>query len=394
MKRFSKGLFAVSLFIFSSVSWAVVVQANVDVSSQAAVVVDFDTGEVLFERDAYSRRAPASMTKVQTAFVVYEEIAAGNLSMDTMVRISQNAAQTPFERMIRAGRYHSVDTMLHLIMLPSSNGGSVALAEHVSGTEGAFVSLMNETARGIGLDADFRNSHGLDPNYITAHSMAMLVREFIQRHPDILRITSARSFTFDGVARGNTNRLIQGDAQHYAGADGFKTGFTSRAGSCLVSTAYRDGRRVIAVAMNAPNRDSRDRDSRAMLDFGFAELARREAARVNVVLDGTPLEFDVQPQLVNGQAMLPLRPIFEALGARVEWDEVEQTNIAFTDNGDRITLFVDNNRMYVNGRRIELGTPPQLVNARTMVPTSLIAEVMDLRVTWIGETQTVVLNRN
>jgi len=375
-------------------SWTAVVQANLEVSSQAAVVIDFDTGEVFFERDAYTRRAPASMTKVQTAFVVYEEIAAGNLSMDTMIRASRNAAQTPFERIIRAGTYYSVDALLHLIMLPSSNGGSVVLAEHVSGTESAFVALMNETASNLGLDASFRNSHGLDPNYITAHSMAMLVREFIQRHPDILRITSARSFTIDGVARGNTNRLIQNGAQHYPGADGFKTGFTNRAGSCVVSTAYRDGRRIIAVAMNAPNRDSRDRDSTAMLDFGFAELARRHAAMVNVVLDGTPLEFDVQPRLMDGSAMLPMRPIFEALGARVEWDETAQTNVVFTNNGDRITLFVDNNRMYVNGNRFELDASPQLVDARTMVPARLIADAMGLGVTWIGETQTVAFNRN
>jgi len=391
LTRVLKSLSTVSLFILLSVSWTSVVRADLQVSSQAAVVIDFETGEVLFERDAYTRRAPASMTKVQTAFIVYEEIAAGNLSMNTMVRASRNAAQTPFERIIRAGTYYSVDTLLHLIMLPSSNGASVALAEHVSGSEGAFVARMNETARSIGLDASFRNSHGLDPNYITAHSMAMLVREFIQRHPDILRITSARSYSLDGVARGNTNRLIQNGAQHYPGADGFKTGFTNRSGSCVVSTAYRDGRRVIAVAMNAPNRDVRDRDSKAMLDFGFAELARR---KVNVVLDGTPLEFDVQPRLMNGSAMLPMRPIFEALGARVEWDEVEQANIAFTDNGDRITFFVDNNRMYVNGNRFEMDVSPQLVNARTMVPARLVAEAMGLGVTWIGETQTVAFNRN
>ena len=250
--------------------FTVPVAASPNIAAQSAIVIDFETGEILFEKDAHSMRPPASMTKILTAFIVYEEIAAGNLTLDTMVSISPNAAYVSANITIqgnplalRSGASYSVDTLLHLIMLPSSNGACVALAEHISGSESAFVELMNETGLSIGMYADFRNVHGAVPNYTSAYSVGILVREFIHRHPDILRITSSSSFEFENRTPGNTNLLIQRGSQFYENADGFKTGTTRESGFCLSSTAYRDGTRIIAVIMNAPNNDRRYSDSQS-----------------------------------------------------------------------------------------------------------------------------------
>ena len=256
-----------------------------DIRSPAAIVIDFDTGEVLFEQNSNEPRHPASMTKSMTAFIVYEEIARGNLTLDTLVPISENAARIStgaryqgIRFPLNAGAEHTVDTLLHLTMVVSSNAAPVALAEFISGTEEAFVEKMNETARELGMWSEFQNAHGAVDGigHLTdAYSMARLVYEFIHRYPDILRITSRGSFEFQGSTVYNTNLLLR--TRPLRGADGFKTGTTIAAGRNLSSTAYRDGSRVIAVQMGAPSQQSRYDDSYALLEFGFLEVSRRDA---------------------------------------------------------------------------------------------------------------------
>jgi len=266
--------------------------APANITARAAIVVDFETGDVLWGRDIDTRRVPASMTKVMTAFLVYEEIAAGRLGFDTMIPVSANAEWASRQwdwggRYVRAGQSHSVETMLRLIMLPSHNGACVAMAEYISGTEAAFAALMNETAQRLGMDARYDNSHGATGSLITARSQAILVREFITTHPDILRITQMTSFTFAGGYTPNTNLLLPGRQFATQGADGFKTGTTTAAGHCLSATAMRDGRRVVTVVMNAPNNNGRYGDTRALLNFGFSELARRDGLMNAIAVDVT-----------------------------------------------------------------------------------------------------------
>ena len=252
-----------------------------NITAQAAIVMDYETGEVLWSRDADTRRDPASMTKNMTAFLVYEEIAAGRLTFDSMIPISQNAENASRRwdwggRYIRAGQSHSVETLLRLIMLPSHNGACVAVAEYISGSEAAFVNLMNQTAERLGVSAHFINAHGAAAgNRVSSRGMATLVREFIQTHPDILRITQMTSFTFMGGHTPNTNLLLPGNSFFTQGADGFKTGTTAAAGHCLSATAMRGGRRVVTVVMNAPHNNGRYGDTRNLFNFGFAELERR-----------------------------------------------------------------------------------------------------------------------
>jgi len=374
--------------------------APTGLTAQAAVIIDFDTGEVLFERDAHTLRVPASMTKSMTAFIAYEEIAAGNLTLDTRVRISANAARmtenNPGSRLIAAGSYYTVEDLLFLAMLPSSNRACIALAEHISGSEAAFVVRMNETAAELGMDVRFTNSHGAHDHYATAYAMGRLVYEFIHRHPDILRITNSTSRVIGGQNQTNTNRLVHN--RQVVGLDGFKTGTLPRAGFCIQATAERGGRRVITVVMNSPSNDRRFADTRILMDFGFAEIARRDAARANedarrvfVQLNGEIMNFDVPARLEEGRTLVPMRAIFEALGANVNWDDAAQTITATREN-TVISMRIGSIAPTINGQTIYIDVPPAVIDGRTLVPLRFVIEALDIPMHWEAETRTVVIN--
>ena len=250
------------------------------VAADSAIVIDYDTGETLYAKDADTMRVPASMTKVMTAYIIFEELEAGNLTLDTLVPISdfaadisRNQARYPTAVPLPYGGSLTVDTLLKLILIPSASASCVAMAEYISGTEAAFVQRMNATAQRLGMTAQYENCHGAHVHYLTARSQATLVREFIRRFPQILDYTSMTSVTFNGETLANTNQLLPGAAFAYEGADGFKTGTINAAGYCLSATAVRDGRRVISVLMHSDDNATRHTDSIALLDYGFAKLA-------------------------------------------------------------------------------------------------------------------------
>lgn len=250
------------------------------IAADSAIVIDYDTGETLYEKDADTMRVPASMTKVMTAYIIFEELEAGNLTLDTLVpisnfaaQISRNQASYPTAVPLPYGGSLTVDTLLKLILIPSASASCVAMAEYISGTEAAFVQRMNATAQRLGMTAQYQNCHGAHVHYLTARSQAILVREFIRRFPQILDYTSTTSVTFNGKTYPNTNQLLPGAAFAYEGADGFKTGTINAAGYCLSATAVRDGRRIISVVMHSDNNTTRHTDSIALLDYGFARLA-------------------------------------------------------------------------------------------------------------------------
>jgi len=256
-----------------------------NVTAQAAIVIDQATGEILWGRNIDQMRPPASMSKVMTAYIVYEEIAAGRLRHDTLITISPAASNLSRNdtRFLATGSQHSVDTLLHLMMLPSNNGACVAMADHISGSEAAFVARMNETARRLGMDAIYENSHGQWANSKSARATAILVRDFITRFPDILRITNTNIFYFNGVRTQNTNwRLIT-----QSWIDGFKTGTTPAAGFCLSTTATRYGRRVVAITMASSSFYTRVSDNQNLLNFGLNELIHRQESLENITVDLT-----------------------------------------------------------------------------------------------------------
>ncbi|MCL2388352.1 MAG: hypothetical protein FWC89_12530 [Defluviitaleaceae bacterium] len=373
----------------------------VNITAQAAIVIDFDTGEILFERDIHTPRVPASMTKAMTAFVVYEEMERGNLTLDTLIPISENAARLSRDNVVLqgapfpldAGTYHTVDTLLHLAMLPSSNGACVALAEFISGTEEAFVQRMNESAAAIGMWSEFTNSHGAVAHYTNAYSIGRLVYEFIHRYPDILRITGAAYYVFQDEARNNTNLLIQGRTIPYYGADGFRTGTTREAGACLASTAYRYGWRIIVVVMNAQNNDRRYSDSIALLDFGFAEAARRDAVRaealqelqasaVNIVYRGQPVNFSITPRIVDERSMAPARELLTALGV-----------LGYTIGYGYITIPICGNAIGMCDPEFVIVVSSQVIDGEIFISVRDTANAIDVLVEWDCDTRTVSLRR-
>ncbi len=249
------------------------------VYAASAVVMDYQTGELLYAKNADTMRVPASMTKVMTAYIIFEELEAGRLTLDTQVPISaENARKSrdgsnyPASVPLPSGGTVSVDMLLRLILIPSASASCIVMAEYISGSESAFVQRMNETAKRLGMTAEYKNCHGAHVHYLTARSQAMLVREFIQRFPQVLNYTKLTGVTFNGKWYPNTNKLLTDQAYEYEGCDGFKTGTITAAGYCLSATAVRNGRRIITVVMKSTNERTRHTDSTALLDYGFDYL--------------------------------------------------------------------------------------------------------------------------
>jgi len=364
-----------------------------DITAPIAVVMDFHTGEILYERNMERRWVPASLTKIMSAFITYEEIAAGNLTLCTEIRVSTGAAAFSSDRRqqgsfvpLPAGAYVSVEVLLQLMMLPSANAASVVLAEHIYGSEAAFVERMNTEAIELGMYASFTNSHGAAVHHTNAYSIAVLVREFIMRHPDILRITSMPTMNFRGAHYNNTNIVM---TQHRVdGVDGFKTGTLRQAGWNHSTTAYRDGRRVIAIIMNAPNNAARHAQSRELLEFGFAEIQRREAeraARVRVFHGGAIVHLDTLPVFSHGRLMLPVRAMFDRLGYTVRWYHGPRL-VVLRNDYETITIFADRNLATINGQTFIMDMPAQFIDGRIFVSMEFVAMMTGTSVDWNEET--------
>nr|WP_297175731.1 D-alanyl-D-alanine carboxypeptidase family protein [uncultured Agathobaculum sp.] len=294
-----------------------------DLQATSAFVMDADTGEELYSYNGDAARVPASMTKVMTAYIIYQELAAGRLTMDTPVRISNNvavksrSAAYPTAVPLTEGATYTVETLLHLILIPSASASCIAMAEHISGSESAFVARMNQTARDLGVNATYYNCHGAQPNYITARSQAMLTYAFINTYPTVLNITSKSGFHFNGTYYNNTNHFLNTLAP-YEGIDGFKTGTTAEAGYCFTGTAVRGGRRVISVVMGSTGDSQRFADTRQLLDYGFEQIRLRDAARA-----ATNIVFTAQPDSIRPYApasfAVRLTGVSASYTAKAQW---------------------------------------------------------------------------
>lgn len=250
---------------------------NVDASIPSYILIEAKSGKVLCEKDADTKLFPASVTKVMTMFLIMEAIDSNKLAYTDMVTASAYAASMGGSQVyLKEGEQFSVDEMLKSISMASANDACVAMAEHISGSEEAFVSEMNKKAKELGMvNTNFENTNGLDDtvtdHYTTARDIALMSSELINKHPDILKYTSV---WMDSVRNGtfgltNTNRLVR----FYKGANGLKTGSTSKAGFCISAAAKRDDMQLICVIMKAPSRDARNEAAKKLLDYGFANYS-------------------------------------------------------------------------------------------------------------------------
>ena len=295
-----KKFLAIVLSVALCVGIAVPCAGALNFEAASVFVMDGDTGEELYSYYGDTARVPASMTKVLTAYIIYQELEKGTITLDTPIKISHNVAvksrdsNYPMAVPLTEGTTYTVDTLLHLIMIPSASASCIAMAEHISGSESAFVKRMNETAKSLGLNATYYNCHGAQPNYITARSQAKLTKIFIDTYPDILRITSKSGVSFNGSYYNNTNHMLNTMAP-YEGLDGFKTGTIAEAGYCVTTTAVRNGRRVIAVVMKSTSDAQRFADSRQLLDYGFQQIELRNASRASTTATITSQPASVRP---------------------------------------------------------------------------------------------------
>lgn len=246
---------------------------SLNLSSESAILMDAESGKILYEKNIDEKLPMASMTKIMSMLLIMENIDNGSLSYDDKVLISENASGMGGSQVfLQAGEEYTVNDLLKCIAVSSANDAVVAMAEKISGSVDAFVNLMNEKAKELGLvNTNFANPHGLDneEHYSTAYDMSVMARELL-RHEDVLKYTSIYEDYLtkpDGsqIWLVNTNRLVR----FYDGVDGLKTGYTTEAGYCLTATAKKNDLRLISVVMKSPSAEERSSDTSTLLSYGF-----------------------------------------------------------------------------------------------------------------------------
>ncbi|CAH1225228.1 D-alanyl-D-alanine carboxypeptidase DacA [Paenibacillus plantiphilus] len=267
---------------------------------QSAMLIDADTGQVLYQVNQDQPRPPASMTKMMTEFIVLEEIAAGRLKWDGIVTTSEAAASTPKDGSqiyLAEGDKHTVKDLYIAMAVGSANDATIALADHIGGNEQGFVDKMNETAKTLGLNsAHFTGATGLDETtLISAADMAKFAAIILKKHPEFLDYSKLPSYKFrerDDNPMINYNWMLETNKDTkalkqyaYPGVDGMKTGYIGAAGYCFTGTAERDGIRLIAVVMGAKSKGSRFLEAAKMFDYGFNNFERKTVVAPKTTLD-------------------------------------------------------------------------------------------------------------
>lgn len=282
MKRyfsFFLGLLLAVSALLSDITPVKAEDAALSVSAPSALLMEASSGTVIYEKNAHEIMRPASITKIMTLILIFDAIESGQISLTDTVTVSDYAASMGGSQVfLEPGETQTVETMIKCISVASANDACVAMAEHIGGSESEFVRRMNERAKGLGMnDTTFVNCCGLEvENHMTsAYDIALMSRELITRHPQIhdyctiwmenITHTTAKGTSEFGLT--NTNKLIR----HYEYATGLKTGYTSLAKYCVSATAEKDGMKLIAVIMAAPDSKSRNADAVTLFNYGFGQ---------------------------------------------------------------------------------------------------------------------------
>lgn len=350
LKRLFAVLLAVVIIGASAVSAGALGEG--DISAPAAVLMDADTGKILYEKNAHEQRACASITKVMTLTLVMEAVDSGKIHMDDVVTASAHAASMGGSDIwLEEGEQMTVDDMIKATAVASANDAAVALAEFICGTEDDFVAAMNEKAKALGMDdTTFMNCNGLDEEgHITsAYDVALMSRELI-KHEKIFDYTN---IWLDNLRGGetqivNTNKLLRS----YDGITGLKTGTTGEAGACISATAERNGLSLIGVVLGADSGKERFRDVATLLDYGFAnfeskELRLEEELAPITVEGGMEDEVSISCEGVTsltvpkgeGKGITQTVDIPESLTAPVRKGDIVG-KVVFTLNGEELASF-------------------------------------------------------
>lgn len=257
-----------------------------ELKAKGAILIDFNTGKVLQEKSSHEKLPLASVTKVMSMLLIMEAIDSGKIAFDTKVKVSEHSYSMGGSQVwLEPGEVFTVDELLKAVAIHSANDATVALSEAVAGSEEAFVAMMNDKAKELGMNnTNFLDSSGLTDigHYSSAYDVAIMSRELLLKHPKITEYTSTWQAKFrenvpgkNPVSLDNTNKLVR----HYDGTVGLKTGYTDASGHCLSASAVRNGQQLISVVLGEPDSNTRFAESRKLLDYGFANF---ETTQVNI----------------------------------------------------------------------------------------------------------------
>ncbi len=318
----------VSLFMGQLAYGQAIIPRAPDIAATSYILIDAKTGQVLVEENPDEPLPPASLTKIMTSYIAIEEILTGNLSLNDMVHISEKAWRMEGSKMfVEVNTQVSVEDLLRGIIIQSGNDASVAIAEHIAGSEEAFADMMNQYAEVLGLDNSFfMNSSGLDTelyyNTMSARDLSKLAQATVDRHRDFYPMYAEREFTYNNIRQSNRNSLLFRDRN----VDGLKTGWTDAAGYCLVASAERDGMRLISVVTGTASEEARAIETQKLLTYGFRYYETHKLYDADQVLTTVPvysgaessvdlgIEDEVYITIPRGQA--------ESMTATVDVDEI------------------------------------------------------------------------
>ena len=331
-----------------------------EIDTSSYLIMDADSGFHLVEKNIDQRVEPASLTKMMTAYVVASQISGGHTAMTDEVIVSEKAWRMGGSRMfIEVGNKVSVEDLLKGVIIQSGNDASVALAEHVSGTEEAFAGLMNHYASELGMNGThFMNSSGWpdENHFTTARDLAIMARAMIRDYPEIYALHSIREFTYNDIKQSNRNRLLWKDSS----VDGIKTGHTESAGYCLVSSAVRDGIRLISVVMGAAGTQARTNATQALLNYSYRFYETRKLYAVDETVTTVKVwkgERDSLDLVVEDELVLTLpRGQYDQLKTQMT---VEEKLIAPISSGQKLG-------------QIELSLDDKVIATRPLVASETI----------------------
>lgn len=255
------------------------------IAAQSYLLQDFHSGQILLEKEADTQIDPASLTKIMTAYIVFEQLREGKIQLTDEVKISEKAWRSIGSRMyLEVSTKVSVDLLLKGMIIQSGNDAAIALAEHIAGSEEKFVAIMNEYTQKLGLTHTYyTNCTGLtaEGHYSTARDLGRIARKLIQDFPEYYRLYSEKEFTYDHVTQSNRNLLLWRDKS----VDGLKTGYTEAAGYCLIASAKRGGMRLISVMLGTTSKKARADESQKLLEYGFSTYETYQLYQANEMLN-------------------------------------------------------------------------------------------------------------
>jgi D-alanyl-D-alanine carboxypeptidase (penicillin-binding protein 5/6) len=341
-RAFSAVLLLILLPAMPVAAQAVLIPSSPQIAASSYILMDPLSGRIIMEENSHERLPPASLTKMMTAYIVERELDEGRISLSDMVPISVNAWRTEGSRtFVKEGTEVSVENLLKGVIIQSGNDASVALAEYIAGSEGAFVDIMNQQAQILGLnESSFANATGLPApdHFSTAYDLALLAKAIINDYPENYPLYAQKHFTYNNIRQPNRNSLLWRDDS----VDGLKTGHTEEAGYCLVASAKRNDTRLIAVVMGTDSTSSRAQEVQKMLNYGFRYYQSERLFRTGQELLEARVWGGASDSLSVGltedvYVTIP-RGSRDSLESTVELDSVIKAPISMGDELGRVTV--------------------------------------------------------